>query len=122
MLARLASASRVRSIVAYTLRQPGHRVRVFVTGAVIRALAQRRLDYGYLRGPRAGRQIQYRDDVVLIPQTEPTDRWNVAIALRTEDRTLHHRLNGAIPTPCRRRRPHTQMEGRWELFQRTGRE
>ncbi|MBA3318975.1 MAG: hypothetical protein H0T50_12915, partial [Gemmatimonadales bacterium] len=64
------------SIVAYTLRQRGHAVHVLPNAsAVIRAVAERRLDYGYLWGPLAAGQLQDEQHVMLIEQFVPADRW-----------------------------------------------
>lgn len=46
--------------------------------------------------PLAAGQIQDRDEVVVIEQFVPADRWNVAIAVRSEAGELRHGLNRAI--------------------------
>ncbi|MBA3892421.1 MAG: transporter substrate-binding domain-containing protein [Gemmatimonadales bacterium] len=85
------------SIVAYTLRQRGHAVHgLSNASAVIRAVAERRLDYGYLWGPLAAGQLQGEQEGILIGQFVPADRWNVTIAVRGEAGELRHHLNRAI--------------------------
>lgn len=85
------------SIAAYTLRQRGHRVHVlFNSAAVIRSVAERRLDYGYLWGPLAARLLGERHDVVVAGEFLPADQWNLTVAVREDGANLHHRLDEAI--------------------------
>lgn len=85
------------SIAAYVLRQRGNRVHVLPDApAVVRAVAERRLDYGYLWGPLAAGHLRARNAVIPIRQFVPADRWNVAIAVRSEAGDLRHGLNQAI--------------------------
>lgn len=85
------------SIVAFTLRQRGHRVHVMPTAqAVVRAIAEGRADYGYLWGPLAAWLVRNRSDVLLEPEITQADRWTFALALRDRDRELYRRLNRAV--------------------------
>lgn len=85
------------SIVAYSLRQRGQRVHVLPDyDAVVRAMVQHRLDYGYLWGPLAAQLLRGRNDVVLVQEFVPVDRWNFALAVREREGGLRRELNAAI--------------------------
>jgi ABC-type amino acid transport substrate-binding protein len=84
------------SIVTYTLRQRGRPVHVLRTAeGVIDAVADGRASYGYLWGPVAEQPRRDRSDVVIDAAFEPTDRWNVAMAVREKDRSLQQALTAA---------------------------
>jgi len=87
------------SVVAFTLRQRGHRVHVLPnSGAVIRAVAERRLDYGYLWGPMAAVLLRTGTYVSAVRSFKTSDRWDFAMAVRERDDDLRRRLNTAIHT------------------------
>jgi ABC-type amino acid transport substrate-binding protein len=85
------------SVATFTLRQRGRRVYVlFDHAAVLEAVADGRVRYGYLWGPLAAWGTLGRDDVVLAREFEPVDRWSFALAVREEDEPLRRSLDGAI--------------------------
>jgi ABC-type amino acid transport substrate-binding protein len=85
------------SIPVYTLKLRGHKVYAMHDHeGVIQAVADGRIDYGYIWGPLVAWLLRERDDVVLAEAFEPVDRWNFALAVREEDEPLRQALNGAI--------------------------
>lgn len=85
------------SIPVYTLKLRGHKVYAMHDHKeVIEAVADGRIDYGYIWGPLAAWLLRGRKDVVLAEGFEPVDRWNFALAVRQEDEPLRQALNGAI--------------------------
>ena len=87
----------MESVAIYTLKQRGINVHALDDyHAVIRALADGRLEHGYLWGPLAAWQLKDRTDVVVDRTFDPVERWNFAIALRAEERTLREQLNAVI--------------------------
>ena len=85
------------SIPVYTLKLRGHKVyAMHGHDEVIEAVADGRIDYGYIWGPLAAWLLRVRDDVVLAEGFEPVDYWNFALAVREEDEPLRQALNGAI--------------------------
>lgn len=89
------------SVATFTLRQRGRRVYVlFDHAAVLEAVADGRVRYGYLWGPLAAWRALDRDDVVLAREFEPVDRWSFALAVRDDDRALRRTLDRAIARLC----------------------
>ena len=85
------------SIPVYTLKLRGHKVYAMHDhDDVIEAVADGRIDYGYIWGPLAAWLLRYRDDVVLAKGFEPVDRWNFALAVREENTELRQALNRGI--------------------------
>lgn len=87
----------MESIPIFTLRQRGHNMYALRDyEAVIEAVAERRVDYGYLWGPLAAWLLRDRTDVVASEGFEPVERWNFALAVREEEEELLRHLNAAI--------------------------
>jgi ABC-type amino acid transport substrate-binding protein len=85
------------SIPVYTLKLRGHKVYAMHDhGGVIQAVADGRIDYGYIWGPLAAWLLRDRGDVVLAKGFEAGDRWNFALAVREGNEALRQALNGAI--------------------------
>jgi ABC-type amino acid transport substrate-binding protein len=85
------------SIPIYTLKLRGHKVYALDDhDDVIKAVADGRIDYGYVWGPLVAWLLRNRNDVVLAGAFEPVDRWNFALAVRREDEPLRRALNRAI--------------------------
>lgn len=85
------------SIPIYTLKQHGYRVYALAdTEAVVEAVADGRVRYGYAWGPHVGWLLLDREDVVLAKGLEPEECWQFAIAVRDEDRALREALAAAI--------------------------
>ena len=85
------------SIPVYTLKLRGHKVYAMHDhNKVIEAVADGRIDYGYIWGPLAAWLLRNRDDVVLAETFKPVDRWNFALAVRQEDEPLRQALNRGI--------------------------
>lgn len=99
-LAELAGtriAVEAESVPVYTLKQRGHPIHAFFDyDAVVEAVAEGRVKYGYLWGPVAARLLGNRNDVVIASGFEPEDRWNFAMAVRESDTELQEALNAAI--------------------------
>lgn len=87
----------IESVPIYTLKQRGHKVyAVDDYDAVIRAVVDGRAPYGYLWGPLAAWLVREREDVLLVPEFEVVDRWNLAFALRDEDVQLRATVDEAL--------------------------
>lgn len=85
------------SVAIYTLKQRGHSVYAMHDyDAVIDAVANGSIDYGYLWGPLAAHLLRDRHDVVLIREFQPEDRWNFALLGRSGDRALRDRVDAAL--------------------------
>jgi ABC-type amino acid transport substrate-binding protein len=85
------------SVVAYTLRHQGQKVQVmFNAEAIIEALANGKITYGYLWGPVAAWQLRDHKQVVLAPEFQPEERWDFALAVRQDDTQLLQKLNTAL--------------------------
>lgn len=85
------------SVAIYTLKQRGQNVYALHDyDAVIRAVADGDIDYGYLWGPLAAHLLRDRDDVVVTRGFRPEDRWNFALIGRRADRVLVAGLDAAI--------------------------
>jgi ABC-type amino acid transport substrate-binding protein len=85
------------SIPVYTLKLRGHKVYALHDhDDVIKAVADGRIDYGYIWGPLAAWLLRERDDVVLAEAFQPEEHWNFALAVREEDGALRQALSGAI--------------------------
>lgn len=92
---RLAVES--HSVAAFTLRQRGYDVHVLRDpDAVVRAVIERREEYGYLWGPLAGWRLRNRTDVVVAEEFEPRERWRFAFAVRAADAELRSRMDRAL--------------------------
>lgn len=90
-------AIEAESIVAYTLRQRGHKVHLLKdSDAIIRALAQGKERYGYLWGPIASWSLRGRKDVVVGTGFISPDQWLFAMAVREKDVELLKKLNKAV--------------------------
>jgi polar amino acid transport system substrate-binding protein len=90
-------AVETESVAIYTLKQRGHRVHALDDyDAVIRAVADGRVSYGYLWGPLAAWLIRDRDDLLLVEDFESEDRWNFSLAVRAEDTALRRDLDEAL--------------------------
>lgn len=87
----------VESVPIYTLKQRGHKVYALDDyDAVIKAVKDGRVQYGYLWGPLAAWILREREDVVLVREFEPEERWDFALVVREEEAELRELLNGAI--------------------------
>ena len=99
-LAELAGtriAVEAESVPVYTLKQRGHPIHAFFDyDAVIAAIADGRVEYGYLWGPVAARLLHGRKDVVIASGFQPEDRWNFALSVREHDARLREELNKAV--------------------------
>lgn len=85
------------SVVAYTLRQRGHRVHVlYGPDAVIGAVAEGRARYGYLWGPIAGWMLRGHPQVLVDSAFRADDGWRFAMGVRAADPALRRRLDAAI--------------------------
>jgi polar amino acid transport system substrate-binding protein len=85
------------SIPVYTLRQRGLGVYALRDSeAVIQAVADGRAEYGYLWGPLTASLLRDRNDVVLVKEFEPEERWSFALALRASGGELLDAVNAAI--------------------------
>jgi polar amino acid transport system substrate-binding protein len=85
------------SIPIYTLKLRGHKVYALDDhDDVIKAVADGRIDYGYVWGPLVAWLLRNRNDVVLAEAFEPVDHWNFALAVREEDEPLRQALNGVV--------------------------
>jgi ABC-type amino acid transport substrate-binding protein len=85
------------SIPIYTLKLRGHKVfALHDHDAVIKAVADGRIDYGYIWGPLAAWLLRNRGDVVLASDFQPEERWNFALAVREADTELRQALNRGI--------------------------
>ena len=77
------------SIPIFALKQRGHKVYALDdTEAVIDAVGDGRIDYGYVWGPAASALLADRKDVVISPEFLPTDQWDFAIALRPDSKLI----------------------------------
>jgi hypothetical protein len=87
----------VESVPIYTLKQRGHRVHALDdSDAVIEAVADGRVRYGYLWGPLATWLLRDRADVVPVREFEPEERWDFALIVREAAVPLRERLDGAL--------------------------
>lgn len=87
----------IESVPIYTLKQRGHRVHALDDyDAVIRAVAEGRISYGYLWGPLAAWLVRDREDVLLVDGFQTADRWSLSFALRAEDTALRVALDEAV--------------------------
>jgi polar amino acid transport system substrate-binding protein len=85
------------SIANFMLRQSGRKVHVFFDyEAVIREVAEGRTTYGYVWGPVAAWVLRRREDVVIAPEFESSERWSFALAVRESDDQLLRVLNESI--------------------------
>jgi polar amino acid transport system substrate-binding protein len=85
------------SIANFMLRQSGRKVHVFFDyEAVIREVAGGHTTYGYVWGPVTAWVLHGREDVVIAPEFESSDRWNFALAVRESDDQLLRALNESI--------------------------
>lgn len=85
------------SIPIYTLKQNGHKVFALDDyDAVIRALADGRVEYGYLWGPLAAWLLRERNDVVVAESFTPVDRWEFAVATRASETELRRAIDEAV--------------------------
>lgn len=85
------------SIPIYTLKQRGHSVyAVDDSEAVVKAVAESRVPYGYVWGPVGAWLIRDRDDVRLSTSFDPVERWSFAIATRAADQQLRKRIDEAL--------------------------
>ncbi len=90
-------AVEMESIPIYTLKQRGHSVFALDDyEAVIRAVAERRVDYGYIWGPLAAWLLRDREDVVLVDGFQAQDRWNFTLVVRADDPAFRDALSAAI--------------------------
>lgn len=90
-------AIEAESIVAYTLRQRGHKVHLLKDSeAVIKAVADGKERYGYLWGPIAGWNLRGRKDVVVETNFDSPDQWLFAMAVREKNAELLKKLNKAV--------------------------
>lgn len=85
------------SIATFSLRQQGRRVHVLHDyQAVVAAVADHRVEYGYLWGPIAAWALRNRRDVVVSEGFIASEQWGFALAVRDRDALLRRRLNRAI--------------------------
>ncbi len=90
-------AVEMESVPIYTLKQRGHRVFALDDyDAVIRAVATRRVDYGYVWGPLGAWLLRERTDVLPVQGFQPDDVWNFTLLLREADEELRAQLNSAL--------------------------
>lgn len=86
------------SVADYVLRQRGHLRRLYRNQlATLKALNDRDIDYAYLWA-NAAWVLEASPDFALepVPNYEPEDRWNVAVALRKGDEELKSRVDKAL--------------------------
>lgn len=86
------------SVADYRLRQRGFRRRLFRNQlAVLTAVSERDIDYGYLWA-NVGWTLHATPELNLkiATTTKPTDRWNVAVAMRRGDSELKEHVDAAI--------------------------
>lgn len=84
------------SIAVYTLRQQVEQVHVMPDfNAVIAAVAEARVPYGYVWAPVAAWALRDRTDVVLDARFDTPDAWDFALAVR-EDNPLRSRIDDSI--------------------------
>lgn len=87
----------MESVAIYTLKQRGHRVyAVDDYDAVLRAVAEGHISYGYIWGPLAAWLLRDRTDVRLASNFEMVDHWNFSLATRQADAALAAALDQAI--------------------------
>lgn len=92
----------MESVAIYTLKQRGHRVYALDDySAVIRALADGRIDYGYLWGPLAAWVAADREELRVAPEFEPVERWDLAFAVAAGDAPLRSAVDRAIAAMVR---------------------
>lgn len=81
----------------YTLRQRGHGVYALRDSeAVIGAMADGRADYGYLWGPLVPALLRDHQDLVVVEEFSPVDRWSFALAVREGNDRLLRALDAGI--------------------------
>lgn len=86
------------SVADYHLAQNGYQRRLFRTQlAVLKALQDNDIDYGYLWA-NVGWTLQHSPDFALeiVPNYVPVDRWNIAIAMRHADNELKKQVDAAL--------------------------
>lgn len=87
----------VESVPIYTLKQRGQRVfALHDSEAVVEAVADGRVQYGYLWGPLATWLLRDREDVVLVREFRPEERWDFALLLREDAVSLRERIDRAV--------------------------
>lgn len=90
-------AVEMESVAIYTLKQRGNRVYALDDyDAVIEAVADGRVEYGYVWGPLAAWLLRDRSDVVVAEEFEPVERWHFALLVREGEEQLRRRLDAAI--------------------------
>lgn len=90
-------AVEMESVPIYTLKQRGNRVYALDDyEAVIEAVADGRVEYGYVWGPLGAWILRDRSDVEVAGEFEPVERWHFALLVREGEEELRRRLDAAI--------------------------
>lgn len=85
------------SIATYSLRQSGQPVYVLKDyEAVLQAVSEAKVRYGYIWGPLAFWHIRERPAVMIAKEFQSPEQWRFAFAVRQADVELLKALNGSI--------------------------
>lgn len=87
------------SIATYTLRQNGQPVHVLKDyEAVLQAVSEAKVRYGYIWGPLASWHVRQRPRVTIAKEFHSPEQWRFALAVRQGDVELLRALNESIQT------------------------